>query len=181
MNCNVPATMNRKQNDSLDSSLASFAINAARTAQVVYGRAYFELRNDSLEKTEKIAKIRLVHSVIQQTLERSVVSAGGEIPEPDESTGPFANDPRFPLFGIEPRLVLDYLRKSDTDLLAIYSDNYQSLGLDRKQVETWSAVIDETHAKLDSIGAPKQRIRMETTDGSATRHVNAQVESVSSL
>ncbi|MDQ8204000.1 hypothetical protein [Pelagicoccus sp. SDUM812003] len=147
---------NQDQTFTLDLSLIRFAINAARSAQAAYGRAYFEWRDESSIQIETIAQLRLCHSRMQQTLEARLIEAEQKLPEPDEQTGPFADDPRATLFGIEQQLAFDYLKESDLKLADFYLEKANALGLGKSYLENWIQDMDKAHQRLEKRAAPRK-------------------------
>ncbi|MBC2605474.1 hypothetical protein [Pelagicoccus albus] len=145
--------MTANLNHTHDTELINYAINVARTAQAAYGRAYFELGQCENEKVEATAKRRLSHSRIQQRLERVLVRSGQEIPELNEHEGPFAQDPRHTVFGIDPQLILAYLEKCDREIAAIYRENAPKLGLDEKLLASWEKELFDAELPIEAIAA----------------------------
>lgn len=126
----------------LDLPTIMYAANAARTAQLAYGRAYFEFRHEPMTTTEALALLRLLYGQIQNSLEHKLLQAGTELPEPDEHCGPFASDPRATIFDIDAHLTQSYLAKCDQEMAQFLQQNKVALGLNADELNKWTQELE---------------------------------------
>ncbi|MDQ8181058.1 hypothetical protein [Pelagicoccus sp. SDUM812005] len=136
-----------KTHDSLSQHFEYIAqlLKSLRAGQDCFGKAYYEYR--FLPEAAALAKLRLTYSVVERHLFDQLSSQEqAQLASKQENAGPFLNDPRSCIFGLEASLALDFLRNSDAQLFAAVQQNEELLDLDSDLLESWQATSGELNS-----------------------------------
>lgn len=148
--------MNTAIESSAETKTTNYALASLRSGQEAYSKAYYEFRH--LSESDRFAKLRLTYALLEKELfERTIQNETSTQSHHDLKAGPFSQDPRSAIFDIEESLAYDYLKQSDSKLLAWFEAKADELKIPRETMIEWRRQNAELSSNLDELTTAESR------------------------